>query len=61
MQPWHSGGLQAGHSSLRRRKLESDAEERYLNGRAYGYNFIRHSELCEGARLEFTMSDQANY
>ena len=61
MQPWHSGGLQAGHSSLPRRKLESDAEERYLNGRAYGSNFIRHSELCEGARLEFTMSDQANY
>ena len=53
--------LQAGHSSLRRRKLESDAEERCLNGRAYGSNFIRHSELCEGARLEFTMSDQANY
>lgn len=32
-----------------------------LNERAYGSNFIRHSELCEGARLEFTMSDQANY
>ena len=43
------------------RRLESDAENRYLNGRAYGSNFIRHSELCEGARLEFTMSDQANY
>ena len=53
--------LQAGHSSLPLRKLESDAEEHCLNGRAYGSNFIRHSELCEGARLEFTMSDQAIY
>ena len=53
----------AGRTILRsrRRKLESDAENRCLNGRAYGSNFIRHSELCEGARLEFTMSDQANY
>ena len=49
------------HSSLPRRKLETDAENRCLNGRAYGSNFIRHSELCEGARLEFTMSDQAIY
>ncbi len=32
-----------------------------LNGRAYDSNFIRHSELCKGARLEFTMSDQAIY
>lgn len=32
-----------------------------FNGRAYGSNFILHSELCEGARLEFTMSDQADY
>ena len=53
----------AGRTILRsrRRKLESDAENRCLNGRAYGSNFIRHSELCKGARLEFTMSDQANY
>ena len=49
------------HSSLRRRKLETDTENRCLNGRACSSNFIRHSELCEGARLEFTMSDQANY
>ena len=56
-----SGGLQAGHSPQPRRKLESDAENRCLDGRAYGSNFIRHSELCEGARLEFTMSDQAIY
>ena len=53
----------AGRTILRsrRRKLESGAENRCLNGRAYGSNFIRHSELCEGARLELTMSDQANY
>ena len=49
------------HSSSMQRRLESDAENRYLNGRAYGSNFIRHSELWEGARLEFTMSDQAIY
>ena len=53
----------AGRTILRsrRRKLESDAENRCLNGRAYGSNFIRHSELCKGARLDFTMSDQAIY
>ena len=55
------GRCRRNHSSLRRRKLETDAENRCLNGRAYGSNFIRHSELCKGARLEFTMSDQANY
>ena len=40
---------------------DENAENRCLNGRAYGSNFIRHSELCKGARLEFTMSDQAIY
>ena len=29
-----------------------------LNGKPYGHNFLRHSELEQGARLHFTMSEE---
>lgn len=41
------------------------ADNRYIqsarfNGKTYGKNYIRHSELIDGAELEFTMSDEPN-
>ena len=36
-------------------KMIASAE---LNGKPYGHNFLRHSELERGARLHFTMSEE---
>ena len=45
---------------------ENSDENRYvdvlkLNGKEYGKNYLRHSDLTRGARLDYKMSAKPNY